>query len=368
MDLDPFSLSLEELLRLDSLALHHLAKKSAAMRTCCEVLSGRLLLAIERTGVYREHGCSGGVHYGVMQLGLPLRKARLLVRVARELEGLPYLRLLANQGMIEWSKLREIVRVATLETEREWADICKKRTYAEIEKLVARSQRGEIPGDCDLREGPRSELRCHYSPEQMAVLERGLQVMCQQAGRAIGMGEAIELLFAEKLNDGALADEEELGLVRQEALKDLGWVDVIQAETEVVEDIRIVNPKSRIPTKVQRGKILRRDGYCCAVPGCPNRLWLEVHHIIFYADGGLTRPSNLITLCSRCHANVHEGRLILRGEAPGGVRYLNEFGRDIRVQRALDVAFWLDRWCGRRGEEEETRYVRARGELLTAAA
>ncbi|MBN9420647.1 MAG: HNH endonuclease, partial [Candidatus Eremiobacteraeota bacterium] len=319
MDLDPFSLSLEELLLLDSLALHHLAKKSGVMRTCCEVLSGRILLAIERTGVYREHGCSGGVHYGVMQLGLPLRKARLLIRVARELEELPYLRYLGNQGMIEWSKLREIVRVATWETEREWADLCRQRTYAEIERLVARSQRGEVPGDCDLREGPLSQLRCQYGPEQMAVLERGLQVLCQQAGRAMGMGEAIERLFAEKLNGGALLDDEELDSVRQEALKDLGWVDVIQAETEVVEEIRIVNPKSRVPTKVQRGKILRRDGYCCSVPGCPNRLWLEVHHILFYADGGLTRPENLITICSRCHTNVHEGRLVLRGEAPGGV-------------------------------------------------
>ncbi|MBN9420673.1 MAG: HNH endonuclease, partial [Candidatus Eremiobacteraeota bacterium] len=92
-----------------------------------------------------------------------------------------------------------------------------------------------------------------------------------------------------------------------------------------------------------------------------------VHHILFYADGGLTRPENLITICSRCHTNVHEGRLVLRGEAPGGVRYLNALGQDVRVQRALDVAFWLDRWCGQ-PEEHESRYLRARDELLTEAA
>ncbi len=86
---------------------------------------------------------------------------------------MPYLRRLANHGEIEWSKLREVVRVATQETEREWAELCAKRTYAEIEDLVARSERGEIPEELPPRKGPRSELRCHFDVDQMAVLERG---------------------------------------------------------------------------------------------------------------------------------------------------------------------------------------------------
>ena len=44
------------------------------------------------------------------------------------------------------------------------------------------------------------------------------------------MGEAIEMLFAEKLMERPV-DEDQLDRVRQEALKDLGWTDVIEAET-----------------------------------------------------------------------------------------------------------------------------------------
>ncbi|MFN8613771.1 MAG: hypothetical protein U0931_39920, partial [Vulcanimicrobiota bacterium] len=87
--MDPVTLTLDEMLQMDALALHHLAKKSTGTLTRYQALLGRLLLAIERTGAYLEHGCSGGVHYAVVQLGLPVKKARLLVRVARELEGLP---------------------------------------------------------------------------------------------------------------------------------------------------------------------------------------------------------------------------------------------------------------------------------------
>lgn len=367
MELDPVSLTLDEMMQMDPLALHHLAKKSGGTLTRYRALLGRLLLAIERTGAYLDHGCSGGVHYAVIQLGLPLKKARLLIRVARELENLPYLRHQANTGEIEWSKLREIVRVATAETEHDWARLCRDHTYAEIESLVARSQWGEIPTDQSVLPGPRSQLRCHFDPDQMAVLERGLQAMCQRTGRALSMAEAIELLFAEKLAE-RLIDEDQLEKVRQEAIKDLQWTDLINADTESAGGtpaVEIVNPKSRVPSKAQRRKILRRDAYCCSVPGCPNTLWLEVHHIIFYADGGLTRPENLVTICSKCHKNVHEGRLTIQGNAPHGARFLDQFGRDIRRERTLDMAFWLDIWCGWRGSIENNRYRRARETIGT---
>ena len=363
MELDPVSLTLEELLQMDPLALHHLAKKSAGTLTRHHALIGRILLAIERTGAYLDHGCSGGVHYAIMQLGLPIKRARLLIRVALELENLPHLQYLANHGEIEWSKLREIVRVATVESEREWAKLCTDHTYAQIEGLVARSQRGEIPTDRNQPGAPRSQLRCHFDPDQMAVLERGLQALCQQTGRALSMAEAIELLFAEKLSAQPIQDDEQLQRVRQEALKDLHWTDLLNAETETNEHIHIVNPRSRVPSKAQRRKILRRDGYCCAVPGCPNPLWLEVHHIIFYADGGLTKPDNLITLCSRCHQHLHDGHLTIDNHAPHGARFLNRFGKDIRHERILETAFWLDIWCGWRDDKYYSRYPRARDAL-----
>jgi 5-methylcytosine-specific restriction endonuclease McrA len=363
MEIDPVSFTLEELLQMDSLALHHLAQKSAGTLTRHHALLGRTLLAIERTGAYLEHGCSGGVHYAMTQLGIPIKKARLLLRVARELENLPYLRFLANFGRIEWSKLREIVRVATAETERDWAQLCSDHTYAEIEDLVSRSQWGEIPADQPVANAPRSQLCCNFDTNQMAVLERGLQVMCQQIGRALTMAEAIELLFAEKLAEQPIQDDPQLQKVRQEALKDLHWTDLINAETETQDTIEIVNPASRVPTKAQRRKILRRDGYCCAVPGCPNTLWLEVHHIIYYADGGPTKPDNLITLCTRCHKHLHDGHLTIQTDAPHGARFLNRAGKDLRQQRTLNIAFWLDFWCGWQGEEDEPRYFLARDAL-----
>ena len=61
--------------------------------------------------------------------------------------------------------------------------------------------------------------------------------------------------------------------------------------------------------------ILKRDGYKCV--GCGNTRRLQVHHIIPVSAGGSDDPSNLITLCSDCHEQIHPW---LGGEdvRPGG--------------------------------------------------
>ncbi|MCA9780423.1 MAG: HNH endonuclease, partial [Candidatus Eremiobacteraeota bacterium] len=61
------------------------------------------------------------------------------------------------------------------------------------------------------------------------------------------------------------------------------------------------NANSRFPTSAQRKALLRRDRYCCRTPGCTNHLFLEIHHIVRYSQGGKTLPRFLLTLCSRCH-------------------------------------------------------------------
>ena len=366
MELDPLTITLEEMMRMDSLALHHLAKKSAGMVTRYRVLLGRLLLVIERTRAYLEHGCSGAVHYGIRQLGLPMKEVRRLIRVGRDLENLNHLSYLGGEGQIEWSKLREISRVATPDTQRDWAAACRNHTYAEIEDLVSRSEHGEVPPDLPASKSLRNQTSCRFSADQMAILEHGRQVASRRAGRHLELSEFIELVVAEMVARQPL-EEDQLAKARADSARELGWTDAEAESCPGNEDVRIVNPKSRVPTKAQRRRILRRDRHCCAVPGCPNTLWLHVHHILYFSEGGQTTADNVITLCSRCHKNVHNNFLKITGKAPDGLRFLNQFGQDIRQERELELAFWLDIWCGWRGGDLGRRHIRAQAKLRLVA-
>lgn len=62
-----------------------------------------------------------------------------------------------------------------------------------------------------------------------------------------------------------------------------------------------------------RAYILHRDGYKCQNPDCKNKdkqPELHIHHIQYRSNGGSDRPTNLITLCTKCHTpENHNGFL-----------------------------------------------------------
>jgi ATP-dependent DNA helicase RecQ len=53
-----------------------------------------------------------------------------------------------------------------------------------------------------------------------------------------------------------------------------------------------------------RNQVLLRDGWRCQ--SCGTMSNLEVHHKEFRAHSGDDSDENLITLCSRCHAALHD--------------------------------------------------------------
>lgn len=64
-----------------------------------------------------------------------------------------------------------------------------------------------------------------------------------------------------------------------------------------------------------REYILHRDNHKCQNLKCKNKdknPILEVHHIIFQSNGGTDTPSNLITLCNKCHisSNHKKGKML----------------------------------------------------------
>lgn len=65
---------------------------------------------------------------------------------------------------------------------------------------------------------------------------------------------------------------------------------------------------NRAPSPKLRMKILARDKrrckICGASPANNEHVELHLHHIIPFANGGLTDENNLITLCHTCHKSL----------------------------------------------------------------
>ena len=436
------------LLSLGPDELHQLARTAAGTLTSYRLILGRCLLAMQHNGAFKKRGCSSAVHYGTAVLGLHLREARTCKRVAHRLRGLPSLTLAAESGSIPWSKLREIVRKASPETETYWIKLAGGHSYREIELLVRRTPRGALPGDVETAcDSCTSELRCSLSDEAFAMLSQARRAYSLEKGEAVTTAEVLEWALvsylashpnevgalekvrestdrdiqAERARELPIVDKAreiaaDMGLLGEapsavneeeplvqaiggEPSVELGATDetgtvnftkelaqdendpqrVTSADslvTQTWENPRLrYNPKSRHTTTAQKKEILRRDGWCCNTPGCPNKVWLHVHHLKAYSQGGTTEPQNLLCLCAGClrrsHYEVrnhHRGLLQVIVDDAGHLTFADEDGRSLKRQANLELAGWLDFWLGWKGKRSDSYTKRAHSKAWEACA
>ena len=394
---EPIHWSIQTLSKLSPHALHEIAVRANGTCTANNLHLGRCLVAIEEGELYLDFGCSGAIHYATSCLGMKRRRALGLRRLATQLEPLPLLSLAAENGHIDYSKLREVARRATPETEAEWLRLCQKMSYSKIQILVSNTPKGAMPREEDAKpiQPLWHHLRLMLGPDEMALVERGLQIRSHEEGRLVTLAESLIEYFGGIVSQarwGRLDVERAL----REAALDLAaqgeqcpardvddWsLSVAAAQTEVPDNDQIqvikkdkphwenpllrYNAESRLPTPAQRLELLRRDGYKCQCPGCPNHLWLETHHIVFYRDGGQTVPENLLIICRKCHQNLHRGHLRIVGSRAQGLTFLDRQGRDLAHQVELQRAIWIDGNLGWKGGEFDSHYhlARARRKLV----
>lgn len=379
--------------------IHRMALQASRSLNSYRLLLGRCLLEVDRRRIYADYGCSRLSHYIVHVLKLKKKEARACYRVARWLEELPRIADEAERGMIDWSKLRDTLGKVTPRTQEYWLELYSRLTYDQLMHLARRTPVGGIPGDGGNghNKPDATELVCRLDPDADVVVSRGLRALSRQEGRVVNFAEAVVLLFADYLagvpdepkeeatREGrcrervldervewarelagsmGLCDEGQNGPARDEnpspemdgsqlfeALvayqeKELpGNEDfaVARRDREAQERLRF-NPENRCPTAAQRHHLIRRERYCCAVPGCQGHIWLEAHHLVAYALGGLTVPSNLLMLCSGCHRLLHRGKLKIAGEAPDKLQFTDAEGRSLERDARRDGPSFLELW------------------------
>jgi hypothetical protein len=90
-----------------------------------------------------------------------------------------------------------------------------------------------------------------------------------------------------------------------------------------------VVPTDRTPNRRLRRHLEHRDGGC-AHPLCTQRRWLHAHHLQHWEHGGLTVPSNLLSLCPAHHRAHHMGDFTIRGDPEAGdLEFFDPLGRQI---------------------------------------
>jgi 5-methylcytosine-specific restriction endonuclease McrA len=299
---------------------------------------------VMRRHMYRDLGHSSINQYAMEGLGFSKSRTRDFIRLAGQLDKLPAVREAMTSGELGYTKARELISVATPETEDSWLKAARgsrKELVHEVKKAKRAVKvdpgQGELLPEMPPVVSPR-ELPVRFTmdltPEQearrAALVERLHKLGRVPNDKAELVLEALAALVEsmEKGPRGPLASRPPVQIHvhenegRMTVQTEAGERELSRAEADRMRcDAAVCQKggrnKNTIPPRIRR-EVLARDRHRCQAPGCGRTRFLEVHHIVPRNLGGNNKPENLTTLCGACHRLWHEkkGRVALKMAQP----------------------------------------------------
>ncbi len=356
--------------------VHELLRRSLAVMDDAHQCAVLWFSEVMTRSLYREMGHSSINQYADQELGFSKSKVGDFIRLSRQLNNLPAVREAVASGELGYTKAREIVSVATPETQDTWLRAAKG-TRQELIREVKKAKRAAKvdPGQGVLLPSsppvvaPRElpvRFQMDLTPEQearrAAMVERLHKLGGVPVDRAELMLESLAALL--EIREREVAAEAEVAKVadkvapkikphkteqsgtprgdissrppvqihvhedaktgRMTVMTDAGERELSKAESERMRcDAAVCSHGGRntttIPPRVRR-EVLARDKHRCQAPGCGLTRFLEVHHVKPRNQGGTNQAENLVTLCASCHRLWYErgggAAVHLREEVP----------------------------------------------------
>lgn len=334
------------------------------------------LAELAEQDLYAELGYGTIFEYGRSAHAMSGRKVRDLLNIGRSLSDLPVLGAAFASGELPWTKCRTMLPVLTPDNEEAWVERARSCPVRDLEAHVACSGPGEPPPDPnEVKHPARTRLVFEMHSVEAQVVRDAIAFLRARTTNADATdGEMLAQIAQRALQaaDDAPAGERYKVVLEvcpecttssgQRAHVEDSLVAEALCDCEVVElDGPQRGRASRtIPPRVRRAVTLAYKG-ACAVPGCCNRLWIDLHHECAWSRGGPNTEQNLVPLCSLHHRMCHDGRLTI--ERVGGFLFFRfGYGRDL-IRRIPHVGDSGGRSRSRRRPEEGLEQVARRAPI-----
>lgn len=310
---------------LEAELVSHAAWETAGMARIIQVLG-----EFDRREAWSTWECRNAQQWLGWKCGLGYTAATERLRVARVLPNLPVISAAFTGGLLSWSKIRELTRVATPGNETGLCDIGMAGTAAHVARLVSAMRRVtarqavaqiaerrfawhteddgavtisvRLPADTAM--SVIAAVRTATVPEQGVPWSRSAAdaVVELVAGFDAPRPEVVvhvESIGASFEDGPAIADE-----IADCLACDGPVTTVVESPDGPVVDRR------RTPTKGQRRRLALRHR-TCQFPGCHHAGRFDAHHVVDHRRGGRTVLRNLVRACAFHHRMIHLHHLVL---------------------------------------------------------
>jgi hypothetical protein len=329
-------------------------------RLLCRYLAD-LADRIESRAGYDLGGFSDVYHASRCLFDMSVRRTRECIRIGRALRALPLVERAFVEGRLAFSRVRELTRVARPEDEARWLRLASELPMRVLERRVAEAGGSAAP---DPRTSDAAEVawtspdvvevRVTLRAESWALLQRAMEgARRADEGQALlSDGEALEAVARDAIGAQtatagetvpAAADVRRAVVLyeckvckRTEVETGAGPIEVGDvaaaalgcgaAVIDLATEGRLERRGGPLPTSVARAVRLR-DRDRCRVPGCSRRRYVDVHHIVERARGGVHSRKNCLCLCGTHHRMLHERQLVITGDPEGAIDFFDGAGR-----------------------------------------
>jgi hypothetical protein len=362
------------------------------------LLVDAVIAYVDDPSLWRGQGLRSLEHFLGWKTGVSPRTARQLTTIARRAQELPYTVQALRDGELSLEQAHEVARFVPWWADEQASRFASLRTVAQLRKLLRKysfddyakpdeivdDDPEKVPAVPDEGENADSspdteplgeQEHCHFGFDDKgrfylhaltdgltgAIIDKALQeardALFQNGRTDVNWVNALEELAQRSLDTvespsrrdrfklhfhldeaGATVDACNVRLpdsIRKYLTCNNGWDPIFTKDGIPLN----VGRNERIVPERLRRTVTLRDGGTCNVPGCGQKHWLEIHHIIHWDDGGVTESWNLVCLCPHHHRMHHRGELGISGNAddPSGLRYTFASGEEFATSGARPV-------------------------------
>ncbi len=360
--------------------------RAAALMGQMNVAAAQLVDVIAEVLDAEAWGPGGGLrspeHWVTWRTGVAPVRAAKLVQIARRLPDLPLCVALFRAGGLTEDAMAIIAAKAPPERDRELAELAPMMLHTQLSRILAHLPDDEPAPQPKVEVEPEREVRFGFRPDgwweghqllppdEGALAQRALESarndlfhdreadadpavrgrvtwadafgrvaevaldgLDPAARRGDARGERAQVIVhLDARSDGGGRARIHLGPQLPEALRRYLCCDAkVRAAIEDASGALLgISPLEATVNPRLRTLIEHRD-QGCRYPGCSQRRWVHVHHLVHREHGGLTIPANLVSLCPFHHRLHHQGAYAITGtpETPHGLRFTDHWGHDI---------------------------------------
>jgi hypothetical protein len=294
------------------------------------------MVELDDRGGWAEAGASSMVSWCSWRIGMSRSAAYEHLRVGRALADLPEIDRAMAEGLLSYSKVRALTRVARPENQEVMLNIGRAASAAQLERIcrgVRRIEAGARDGAPEAERWVSSrpaadgnvEIVMRLRPEEAAMVMKAIESSAEggdKADGAVAMAESVLRGGSERspaeivvhIDADTLEGSTELGdglpvETCKRLLCDAGVVPMLESGGRIIDAGR----KSRLVSSALKRALVSRDGGC-RFPGCDHRL-VDAHHIEHWVHGGETVQENLLLLMPPPSCGGARGRLHHRGRS-----------------------------------------------------